>query len=139
MVNMEPIDEILSFLNGLGTLGTLTKWNMPTNPNEIGTLYQYGGLAPDRKFGVIGIGYENISFQLVFRGEPLDGDGPAEKAAIALAALAEIGPGAISSDIDTEYLSIEPMQSRPFPVKEMDKNSRHYLGFNFYVKKAPSV
>ena len=130
--------EIKTFLDALGTLGTLTIGSMPASPDVVGTIYSYGGQAPERRFGVSGIGYEKPAFQLVFRGVAFDYTGPRGKAEIALKALMAINPGALGSGVTTVYHSVDPQQSIPFPVQPIDGNNRHYIGFNVYAKKEPS-
>ena len=130
--------EIKTFLDILGTLGTLTIGEMPATPDAIGTLREYGGQIPDRKFGVTGIGYEKPSIQLCFRGAPHDYSGPRTKSEIAWKALATVVPGALCAGVSTEYLMITPIQS-PFPLGPMDANNRHIIACNFWITKVPSV
>jgi hypothetical protein len=129
--------EIQAKLNALGTLGTLTRGFMPGTPDVIGTLYEYSGMMPEGRFGVRGIGYEHPACQLVFRGAPLDYDGPRAKAEIAYHYLADILPGPLGAGVTTEYLTVKPVQT-PFPIKPLDAQNRHYIGFNFYIMKEPS-
>jgi hypothetical protein len=128
--------EILAFLNTLN-LGDIRIGLMPASPDVVGCLYEYGGEGVERRFGVTGVGYENPSFQLVFRGAAFDYNGPRGKAETALRALTSVQPGQILVSIATIYLTLDPQQS-PFPVAEIDLNNRHRIGFNFRVKKEPS-
>lgn len=130
------IDEIDAFLDTLG-LGNITRGSMPATPDAIGTLYEYGGQPAERRFGVVGMGYEKPAFQLVFRGAPGDYNGPRVKCETAIKALMAVQPGKITAT-SAIYLTIDPQQS-PFPVQPADNNNRHYIGFNFYATKEPSV
>lgn len=134
---MTFLTEVKTLLDLLGTLGTLTIGYMPASPDAIGTVYCYGGIAPDRQFGLVGAGYENPAIQVVFRGDPYDYAGPEAKAQAALVALISVQPGALCSGVTTEYLTLDPQQN-PFPVAPIDESHRHRIGFNVYVKKSPS-
>ena len=134
---MSVLPEIKSKLDSISGLGTIVSGSMPATPHAIGVLREYGGLAPDGRFGVTGVGYERPSVQLIFRGEPFDYSGPRTKAEIAWRALAAIIPGALGSGVSTEYLTVYPQQS-PFSIAPMDVNSRYYIGCNFYITKVPS-
>lgn len=128
------IVEILTLLDNLGTLGLLKRDNMPASPDVVGCLYDYGSRIPERRFGVIGIGYEHPMFQLAFRGAPFDFDTPRTKSFIAWNYLAGIQPSIISG---IEYLSIDPQQT-PFRMDATDGSNRPQYKFNFYVSKVPS-
>jgi hypothetical protein len=134
---MSVISEIQTKLAAQGTFGTLVRGHFPQEPNVIGVLFEYGGIQPTRGFGVAGLKYEEPSFQLVFRGEPFDYDGPRAKAESAYLFLAAIQPGQLGNGVTTEYLMITPKQS-PHPVRPMDTNNRHYIGINFRAHKVPS-
>ena len=125
-------EELKIKLDLLGTLGTITRDFLPASPDVIGVLYQYGGRMPERKFGQRGEGYATPSFQLVFRGVPHDHDGPMAKAHIAYYHLFEVLPGPLCVGVTTEYHTIDPLQL-PFPIRAVDDNKRHHLGFNFHV------
>jgi len=131
---MSVLTEVKALLDSLGTLGTISIGFMPASPDVFGTLYEYGGQAGERGFGVVGLKYQKPACQLVFRGIAYDYAGPRAKAAIALATLAAVQPGALSG---VQYLQIDPQQE-PFPVQAMDENHRHRIGFNFYATKEPS-
>lgn len=131
---MSTPTEIQAYLTSLGTLGTIVIGSLPASPNVIGVLYEYGGWAPERRFGVVGVGYEHPAFQLLFRGEPHDYAGPRAKAELAWRALMSIQPGVLGT---TKYLTIDPQQS-PFAIRPQDENNRHFIGFNIYVMKEPS-
>ena len=133
---MSTLTEIDAFLTALGTLGNIVIGSMPATPDVIGCLYAYGGQAPERRFGVSGVGYEKPAIQLVFRGAPFDYAGPEAKAIIAWKALMAIQPGTIVSG-SAIYLTVDPQQS-PFPVEPPDASNRHKIGFNFYAMKEPS-
>jgi len=126
--------EAKTFLDSLGTLGTITIGFMPATPNAIGTIFEYGGQSPERAFGVSGIKYEKPAFQLVFRGDPFDYSGPRAKAEIAYRAFASVQPGALCNGVSTIYLQVDPQQS-PHPTEPIDKNNRHNIGINFYTTK----
>jgi hypothetical protein len=128
------LQEIKAKLDALGTLGTIKIGFMPAGPDVMGCLYEYGGLMPDRGFGVAGIQYEYPSIQLVFRGAPFDYSGPRDKAEIAYRYFVTIQPGALGSGVTTNYLKLTPMQS-PHPVMAIDANSRHTIGINIRVEK----
>lgn len=134
---MITAQEIKTLLDALGTLGTLTVNSMPATPNTIGTIYEYGGQAPERGFGVSGIKYEKPALQIAFRGEPGEILAPRNKAEIAWRYLPTIQPGALGAGVTTEYLMIDPQQS-PFLLGDSDKNNRFKIGFNFYITKVPS-
>ena len=135
---MLGILEIKTFLDLLGTLGTITIGFMPASPDEIGTLYEYGGLPIERQFGVAGVKYEKPSIQLVFRGAPDDYTGPRILAEIAYRALAAIQPGELCTGVTTEYLMVTPQQP-PHPTEPIDNENRHNIGCNFYIEKCLSV
>lgn len=132
---MSTLLEVKAFLDALGTLGTLTLGAMPASPDVVGTIYSYGGQAPERRFGVVGIGYDKPSIQIVFRGAPNDYSGPETKALIARQALMSVNPGLLAPG-GTVYLTIDPQQY-PFPVEPIDANLRFKIGFNCYIKKEP--
>lgn len=134
---MSVLTELKIKLDSLGTLGTITIGSMPSTPDVIGTLYEYGGQATERGFNVIGIRFEKPAIQLVFRGAPNDYAGPRAKIETAWRYLAAIPPGALGAGVTTEYLMIDPQQS-PFPTQPPDGNNRFYLGCNFYATKVPS-
>lgn len=131
---MSTIIQLKTYLDTIVGVGTLKMGNMPETPDDIGTLYQYPGPPPIRRFGISGIGYEHSAFQLVFRGTPLDFVGPMTKARLAVQALTEVQATTLSG---TEYLQIDPQQD-PGQIRPVDENKRHYIGFNFYVMKVPS-
>jgi hypothetical protein len=130
--------EIQAQLEALGTLGTLTRWFMPGSPDAVGTLYEYSGEMPEGRLGVRGVGYEHPSVQIIFRGAPYDGDSPRAKAEIAYHFLADILPGPLGNGITTEYLTVKPVQS-PFPIRPVDAQNRHYIGFNIHIMKEPTA
>lgn len=130
--------ELQTRLTALGTLGTITIGTMPASPDIIGTLYEYGGQAPERGFGIVGVKYEKPSFQLVFRGIASDYKGPRDKCEIAWRFLTGVTPGPLGAGILTEYLQIDPQQS-PFPTEPPDENKRIKIGCNFYALKVPSL
>ena len=133
---MSVLTEVKAFLDAIGTLGTITIGSMPASPDVMGTLYEYGGQGPERRFGVTGVGYEKPAFQLVFRGVAFDYASPRTKAETAWRALAAVLPGATVSGA-TVYLHIDPQQS-PFPTEPPDANNRVRIGCNFYATKEPS-
>ena len=132
---MSILTEVKAFLDaiGPGTLGTITIGKMPASPDVIGTLYEYGGLGPEGRFGVTGIGYEHCAIQLVFRGAVEDYASPRTKAETAYRALAAIQPGVLAPGA-TVYLRIDPVQS-PFPLESPDGNLRVKIACNFYAMK----
>jgi hypothetical protein len=129
--------EIKTLLDALGTLGTLTVGSMPASPDVIGTIYEYGGQAIERQFGLAGIRYEKPSIQIIFRGAPEDYIGPRNKADIAWRYLPTVNPGPLGAGVTTEYLMLTPQQS-PFPMEPQDSNRRFKIGFNVYVSKGLS-
>ena len=130
--------EVKIKLDSLGGLGTITIGTMPETPDAVGTLYEYGGQAPERAFGVVGVKYEKPAFQLVFRGAPNDYKGPRDKCELAWRFLMGVLPGPLGAGIVTEYLEIDPQQS-PFPTEPADGNKRIKIGCNFYAMKVPSL
>lgn len=134
---MNVLLEIKTKLDALGTLGVHGIGFMPASPNVQGIIQPYGGDRPERRFGVVGVGYENPAIQLLYRGDPYDFNGPFTKAGIALQYLMSIPPGALGNGITTVYLQIDPQQS-PHPVAPIDANFRHSIGVNFYIRKEPS-
>jgi|WetSurSiteA1Bulk_404760.scaffolds.fasta_scaffold78569_2 hypothetical protein len=135
---MTTATEIKAYLDSLGTLGTIRIGFMPATPNVMGIINEYGGQAPEHRYGVAGVGYEKPSIQILFRGEPDDYSGPRAKAEIAYRALAAIPPGALGAGVTTQYLTINPMQS-PFPIRPIDDNRRHTIGFNCDLMKELSA
>ena len=128
---MTTIEEIKSFLDGLGTLGTIKMSFMPHDPDVIGCLYEYPGQMPQRQFGTVGVMYERPALQLVFRGAAFDYLGPRVKSEIAYRAFVAVQPGALSGSISTKYLQIDPLQP-PFQLGSLDANNRVRIAFNFY-------
>lgn len=108
---MTAIVEVRTYLAALGTLGTLVLGFMPASPDEIGVIYEYPGFAPERRFGVVGVGYEYPALQIVFRGAPHDYATPRATAELAYRALAQVEVMSLSG---TPYLQINPRQS-PYP------------------------
>ena len=135
---MSTLPEIKLKLDSLGTLGTLKIGFMPATPDAIGVLYEYGGFLPNRGFGVVGVLYEWVSFQLAFRGSPYDYSGPRAKAEIAYRYLVTLQPGALGATVTTNYLKIDALQP-PHPVAAVDSNNRHSIGVNFRAMKELSV
>lgn len=131
---MIPDQEIKGFLDSLGTLGNLRIGMMPASPNSIGVINTYGGLASERRFGVVGVGYEKPSIQIMFRGEPEDYASPMAKARIAYLALAGIEPGTIMIG-SAEYLTVNPQQP-PYSLGK-DNSLRYEIVFNIYITKEP--
>ncbi len=134
---MTVLQELKIKLDSLGTLGAIRIGSFPTTPDAIGALYEYGGLRPEGRFGVTGVGYERPSIQITFRGIPEDYQGPRDKAELAFQFLGELTPGALVSGVNTIYLKLDLQQS-PFPTQPQDINKRFHIGFNFYVMKEPS-
>ena len=134
---MSVLNEIKTKLDLLGSLGTLVLGTMPTDPDAIGSIYEYPGLAPEWKFGVVGIGYEFPFIQVVFRGAPYDYSGPRALAKIAWNSLAAVQPGALCAGVTTEYLIVRPKGSI-FQIAPPDENFRLKIGFNCEIEKVPS-
>lgn len=134
---MSVLTELKTRFDSLGSMGLITMGFMPASPDEVGTLYEYGGLLPERQFGLVGMAYETPTLQIMFRGNPYDYETPREHARLAWNSLCEIQPGELGDGITTEYLTATPMQS-PFPLKPVDASNRHYIGFNVYITKVPS-
>lgn len=134
---MTVATEIKAYLDSLGSLGTIKIGHLPPTPNVVGVIYEYGGMAPERRFGVVGVGYAKPSIQVAFRGEPYDYNGPYAKVVIVQQALMSIQPGALGGGVSTVYLTIDPQQE-PHPVAPMDDNNRHLIGVNFFIVKEPS-
>lgn len=133
---MSLLLELKAKLDAVGTLGTIKTDYMPEDDEILGVIYQYGGQAPERRFGISGVGYEKPACQIVFRGAPYDSEGPKAKAMIAMQTLMAIEPGALGAGVTTIYLKIDPQQT-PFPVTPIDAKYRHKFGFNFYIMKEP--
>lgn len=110
---------------------------MPATPDEVGVIYEYGGLPTERRFGVSGVGYERPAIQIVFRGLPNDYLNPRLKCEIAYKYLMTIQPGSLGPVATTEYLSFDPQQP-PHPVADQDGNGRFKIGVNIYIVKGPS-
>lgn len=134
---MTLLEEVRTFLNAIGSLGTIKIGTMPETPDAVCCLYEYGGKDPVGRFGVTGIGYENPAIQVVFRGDPEDYIAPRVKADTAWKALAAFQPGALGSGVTTVYLTIQPKQS-PFLLEPGDRNKRIKIACNFYIMKEPS-
>lgn len=124
-----PAIDVKAILDALGTLGIINIGHLNATPDVLGVIYEYGGQAPDGRFGVTGVGYEKPSLQVVFRGIANDYTGPMTKARIAWDALAGVQPGSI-------FLSITPQQS-PFSLGK-DSNHRFEIACNFYAMKVPN-
>jgi len=133
---MSVLTDLKTKLDALGSLGTIKIAFMGASPDVLGVLQEYGGQKPERRFGVVGIGYYRPAIQLSFRGAPYDFNGPYAKAGLALQYLASVPPGPLGDGVDTVYLQIDPQQS-PHPVASIDANNRHYIGVNFYIFKEP--
>lgn len=134
---MTPIEEVKARLVALGTLGTIKIGPLPPSPDVICVLKEYAGRKPERRFGVLGIGYEYPAIQVLFRGAPDDYLSPRNLAEIAYRNLASVQPGRITPAIATQYLMVDPQQS-PSPILAQDKEKRHIIGFNIYIMKEPS-
>ncbi len=131
-----PALDLKTFLDNLGTLGDIRIGTFPASPNSIGAIFEYGGQAIEGLFGVVGVGYERPSLQVVFRGEPNDYEAPMSKARIAWAALAGIQPGVIFSG-SAKYLTVIPQQS-PFSLGQDSATLCYKIACNFYIRKEPS-
>lgn len=126
-----PAVDIKGVLDALGTLGDIRVGYIDGSPDVMGVIYEYGGLPTQGRLGVIGVGYEEPSIQVVFRGAPNDYAAPMIKARAAWAALAGVQPGALASgDV---YLRIQPQQS-PFSLGK-DANNRFEIACNYYLEK----
>ena len=132
---MSLLNDIKTRLDALGTLGTITIGNMPASPDAVGTLYEYSGRPPERRFGVNGVGYEHPAFQLVFRGGPYDYSGPRTKAEIAYRNLAQVQGSTVIGG--ATYLQIDPREA-PFQPGPIDENNRHRIYCNYLVMKEPA-
>ena len=126
--------EIKALLDDLGTLGTIQIGGIAASPDELGAINEYGGFAAEARFGVRGVGYENPTIQLVFRGAPHDYETPMTRARNAWQLLASVLPGTISTGT-SEYLTIKPMQS-PFSLGQ-DLNQRYTIVCNYLIRKEP--
>jgi len=129
---MSAASDIKTFLDNLGTLGTIIVGTLSASPDEICAIKEYGGFSPIGQFGVTGIKYERPSCNLVFRGIPGDYSSPMEKARIAWEALAAVQPGELIDD-SAIYLMISPQQS-PFSLGQ-DLNLRYQIACNFLILK----
>jgi len=130
-----PGVEVKTFLDGIGSLGTIRVGNMDATPNALGVIYEYGGLSPIGQFGVQGVYQERPSIQIVFRGEPHDYETPMTRARIAYFALAAAQPGTLSGT-STVYDMIVPAQP-PFSTGK-DPNNRYEVKCNYYLTKNAS-
>lgn len=130
---------------GLGSLTstppTIYRGALPaTKPNACCALYEYGGMAPEKGFGTAGVHFENPAFQVVFRGEPDDYDGPRAKAETAYLELAKVEAQTLSAGAggtSAFYHEITPQQA-PFHLKR-DESRRHHFAINFLAEKEPSA
>lgn len=126
--------DIKARLDALGTLGSIRVGDMPASPDIMGAIFEYGGQEAEGRFGIVGIGYEKSSIQIMFRGIPNDYAGPMAKCRIAWANLAAVQPGTITGG-SSNYLTIVPKQS-PFSLGK-DLNLRFEIVCNFDIKKEP--
>jgi hypothetical protein len=125
--------ELKDYLDDVGGLGLITIGALDPTPDELGVIAEYGGLQHEARFGVIGIGYERPTIQVLFRGKPHDYATPMIRARQAFQALASVQPGMISSYSNTQYLEIIPIQS-PFSLGK-DHNERYEIACNYLIKK----
>ena len=114
-------------------MNLITLGIMPPSPDAVGTVYEYGGLAPERLFGVVGLGYDKPTIQVLFRGNPFDYTGPRAMAEKAYRALMAVQPGPLCAGVSTIYHTIDPVQA-PFTMG-VDVNNRYKIACNFYIKR----
>ncbi len=128
-----PGVELKNYLDELGCLGPIRVGFLDASPDEMGVIYEYGGINAEGRFGVVGVGWENPSIQILFRGAPNDYATPMARARIAWQHLMSVQPGALPNGNNTEYLKITPQQS-PFSLGR-DGNQRFEIVCNYYVMK----
>lgn len=129
-----PGVEIKKYLDQLDCLGPIRVGFLDASEDEMGVVYEYGGLNSEGRFGVVGVGWENPTIQLMFRGKPNDYATPMARARLAWQHLMSLQPGKIPCS-NTEYLKITPQQS-PFSLGR-DSNMRFEIVCNYYVQKEP--
>jgi len=131
-----PVLEIEAFLKDAG-FGTpkenLFHNQLPDGPSVCTAVFATGGLAPEAELGSTEILEESPSFQLRFRGEPYDADGPMVRALAAYTALAAVQAQELSG---TFYHWIVPQQ--PPSELERDGKGRVVVAFNVLCEKEPS-
>ena len=106
---------------------------MPTKPDAVVVVYEYGGSASEHGFGIAGVKYENPRVQVVCRGAAFDYDGPRAVAQTIHDDLAKVQATTLGS---TKYLMMTPMQT-PFLMRR-DDSDRVHIAFNVIVSKEPA-
>ena len=136
VVSKEIRDYLVDLISTGVDLGTIRIGTLDPSPDELGVIFEYGGLQHEGRFGVVGIGYERPTLQITFRGAPHDYETPMRRSRIAWSALASVQPGAISSCHATQYLQIIPIQS-PFLINK-DHAERFEIACNYLIVKEPA-
>lgn len=128
------LDEIGNYLQtqGVGTLGsTLFLSVMPDTPDDVVSVYDYGGLPPVMTLGAGAAKWEEPRIQVVARATTYSA--ARTKIGAVFTALHSLLNTSLSG---TLYLSIEAVQS-PFTL-DRDTNGRVRCACNFHIRKALS-
>jgi hypothetical protein len=114
-----------------GSVGTdVFKSILPPAPDAVVSLFESGGLAPEKRFGTKGIEWERPAIQIVARGAPDDYATPRATLQTVFESLAEIETEDLSG---TRYYLSEPLQ-QPFAL-DRDAQSRPSIAFNILLTK----
>jgi len=134
---MNEIAAKVATLTGLTVGTTIFLGYMPSTPDAICCIYEYGGQAPEFQFGVLGIKREIPAIQVSFRGAPGDYAAPRTLANTAWVGLARVEAASLTGGTTALYYTIHPVQS-PFLIVR-DESNRPIIGFNIYCEKELSA
>lgn len=135
---MALLDEITAFLaaEGLGTVNAnIFAAKMPDWPHACCAVRKTGGTAPERGLGSTTPLWENVTIQVMFRGDPNDYDTPDGNAQSVHDLLFAIAVDQLLSG--TKYHMVTPLQP-PFPLGGQDKKERWRIACNYMIEKEPS-
>ena len=108
--------------------------DLPALPDVATVLREYGGSAPDLRFGRAAIAVEHLRVQVVCRGAADDYTGPRARAEKVYKALVAIQAATLSGVF---YHGVYPQQA-PFPIRR-DQLGRWEIGFNVQIDKEPNT
>ena len=114
-----------------GTVGTdIFKSTLPPSPDACVSLFESGGLAPEKRFGTKGIEWERPAVQVVVRGAPNDYATARATIQTIYESIAEIETEDLSG---TRYYLSNPQQN-PFALG-VDEQERPTVAFNVLLTK----
>jgi hypothetical protein len=126
---MATLDDIRQRLIDQGITGTIALGSMPSTPDAVIALRQYGGMSPVHTLGRDNI-FRRPYIQVAARAGANDYQTAQTKAELCFAALT-FTEVTINGN---RYCRVEPLQD-PFVINE-DDNSRWEIGFNIHIERA---